>query len=41
YIQRLGRILRPSGKKAILYELVSAETSEVRTSSRRRRKLSR
>ncbi|MBO8181617.1 MAG: DEAD/DEAH box helicase [Archaeoglobus sp.] len=39
YIQRLGRILRPSGKKAILYELVSAETSETRTSFRRRRKL--
>jgi superfamily II DNA or RNA helicase len=39
YIQRLGRILRPSGKKAILYELVSAETSEIRTSSRRRKKL--
>ncbi len=39
YIQRLGRILRPSGKKAILYELVSAETSETRTSSRRRKKL--
>ncbi len=39
YIQRLGRILRPSGKKAILYELVSAETSETRISSRRRKKL--
>ncbi len=36
YIQRLGRILRPSpGKKAILYELVSSETSETRTSRRR------
>jgi superfamily II DNA or RNA helicase len=39
YIQRLGRILRPSGKKAILYELVSAETSETRTSLRRRKRL--
>ncbi|AGK61462.1 DNA repair helicase RAD25 [Archaeoglobus sulfaticallidus PM70-1] len=39
YIQRLGRILRPSGKKAILYEIVSSETSEERVSRRRRRKL--
>jgi len=35
YIQRLGRILRPKGKKAILYELVSRETSEVHTARRR------
>ncbi len=39
YIQRLGRILRPSkGKeKAIMYELISRETSEVVTARRRRR----
>jgi superfamily II DNA or RNA helicase len=40
YIQRLGRILRPSGKKAILYELISAETSEASVSRRRRKGLS-
>ncbi|MHA1324478.1 MAG: DEAD/DEAH box helicase [Candidatus Helarchaeota archaeon] len=38
FIQRLGRLLRPrSGKKAILYELVTKSTKEVRTSSRRKR----
>jgi len=38
FIQRLGRILRPSpGKRAILYELVSSETGEVRTASKRKR----
>ena len=37
HVQRLGRILRPrKGKRAVLYELVSAETSETRTSERRR-----
>ncbi|MFQ6117069.1 MAG: DEAD/DEAH box helicase family protein [Candidatus Bipolaricaulia bacterium] len=37
FIQRLGRILRPApGKRAILYELVSAETGEVRTASKRK-----
>ncbi|AAL82026.1 DNA repair helicase putative [Pyrococcus furiosus DSM 3638] len=38
FIQRLGRILRPApGKeKAILYELISSGTSEVRISKRRR-----
>ena len=37
YVQRLGRILRKQGdKKAILYELVANETSEVFTSDRRR-----
>lgn len=37
HVQRLGRILRPSaGKEAALYELVSENTSEVRTSDRRR-----
>ena len=37
YVQRLGRILRKQGdKKAVLYELVANETSEVFTSDRRR-----
>jgi len=38
YIQRLGRILRPSkGKeRAVLYELISRETGEVGTARRRR-----
>ena len=35
YRQRLGRILRPSGETAHLYELVSSETGEIRTASRR------
>ncbi|CAC12145.1 DNA repair protein RAD25 related protein [Thermoplasma acidophilum] len=36
--QRLGRILRPSaGKKAVMYELVTAETSEFGVSRRRRK----
>ncbi|HID42558.1 MAG TPA: DEAD/DEAH box helicase [Archaeoglobaceae archaeon] len=35
FIQRLGRILRPKKEKAILYELVSIDTSEVYTSRRR------
>ena len=38
HVQRLGRILRPvEFKKAVLYELVSAHTSEEFTSDRRRR----
>jgi superfamily II DNA or RNA helicase len=38
HVQRLGRILRPGqGKRAILYEVVSAGTSEEYTSARRRR----
>lgn len=39
YIQRLGRILRPSkGKgKAVLYELISRETGEVGTARRRKK----
>ena len=38
YRQRLGRILRPgSGKKAVLYEVVTKSTSEYATSSRRRK----
>lgn len=37
HVQRLGRILRKVGdKRAILYELVTAETSETFTSQRRR-----
>lgn len=37
HVQRLGRILRKQeGKQAILYELVSAGTSETSTSERRR-----
>ena len=37
HVQRLGRILRAqSGKQAILYELVSEGTSEMRVSDRRR-----
>lgn len=37
HVQRLGRILRKrDGKRAILYELVSAQTSEAFTSERRR-----
>jgi superfamily II DNA or RNA helicase len=38
HVQRLGRILRPAeGKQAVLYEIVAANTAEVRTSQRRRR----
>ena len=42
FIQRLGRLLRPAEGKdlAILYELVSKDTGEVRV-SRRRRKIER
>ena len=37
HVQRLGRILRPrDGKQAILYELVTGQTSEQSTSDRRR-----
>ncbi len=36
YIQRLGRLLRPGrNKKAILYEIISKNTIEVRTSNKR------
>jgi len=39
FIQRLGRILRKKeNKKAVLYEIVSRETTEVRSSYRRRTK---
>ena len=38
YIQRLGRLLRPRlNKKAVLYELVTKETKETRTSYRRKK----
>ena len=38
FVQRLGRILRPSpGKQAVLFELVSAGTSETYVSQRRKR----
>lgn len=37
YRQRLGRILRPSGGEARLYEVVSSGTKEMRTSYRRKR----
>ena len=37
YIQRLGRILRKSkDKKAVLYEVVTEDTTEEHTSRRRR-----
>lgn len=37
HVQRLGRVLRPrDGKRAILYELVTAGTAEAFTSERRR-----
>ena len=37
HVQRLGRILRKKGgKRAVLYELVTAATSETYTSDRRR-----
>ena len=40
FIQRLGRILRKKdGKGAVLYEIVSAETSEVNTSRKRKKTL--
>jgi superfamily II DNA or RNA helicase len=38
FVQRLGRILRPSEREAVLYEIVSHETAEIRTSYRRKRK---
>ena len=40
YVQRLGRILRPrEGKRAILYELVTAQTGEEHTARRRKEAL--
>ena len=40
YIQRLGRVLRPKEEIAVLYELVSRNTSEGRTAARRKPKAS-
>ena len=40
YVQRVGRVLRPSeGKKAIVYELVTRDTFEVRRADEHRRAL--
>ncbi len=40
YIQRVGRVLRPSeGKKALVYDLVTRETFEVRRADEHRRAL--
>lgn len=40
FVQRLGRILRKKeGKEAVLYEIVSAETSEINTAKRRNKAL--
>jgi superfamily II DNA or RNA helicase len=36
YIQRLGRVLRPKSRDAMLYELVSRKTTEGRSSRKRR-----
>lgn len=36
YLQRLGRLLRPTGDKAFLYEIVSSGTGEVKASYRRK-----
>jgi superfamily II DNA or RNA helicase len=37
HVQRLGRILRPQkGKRAVLYEVVTADTTEVGAAARRR-----
>src|SRR5579875_62398 len=36
YIQRLGRVLRPKAQRAVLYELVSEDTTEERITERRR-----
>jgi len=37
HVQRLGRILRKAdGKRAVLYELVTADTAEIMTRERRR-----
>ncbi len=36
YIQRLGRVIRPKATTALLYEVITRQTSEVRTARRRR-----
>ncbi len=37
YIQRLGRILRPKQERAVLYELITAESLEIKTGKRRKK----
>jgi superfamily II DNA or RNA helicase len=37
YVQRLGRILRPKAERALLYELVTSETTEESVAERRAR----
>jgi superfamily II DNA or RNA helicase len=40
YVQRVGRVLRPSeGKKALVYDLVTRDTFEVRCAAKHRRAL--
>ena len=39
YVQRLGRILRPKAGGAVLYELVTRDTSEPRVAKRRRQEV--
>jgi superfamily II DNA or RNA helicase len=40
HVQRVGRVLRPrEGKRAVVYELLSRNTSEVRQAERRRKSL--
>jgi superfamily II DNA or RNA helicase len=36
YVQRLGRVLRPKDRRAVLYELITAETTEERVAERRK-----
>jgi superfamily II DNA or RNA helicase len=36
YIQRLGRVLRPKPRPAVLYEIISRRTIEGRSAQRRR-----
>jgi len=36
YIQRLGRVLRPKADQAVLYELVTSDTTEEEMSRQRR-----
>jgi superfamily II DNA or RNA helicase len=38
HIQRLGRVIRPKAREAVLYELVTRYTSEVNASRRRRKR---
>jgi superfamily II DNA or RNA helicase len=40
YVQRIGRLLRATqGKRALIYELVTSATSDVRRATERRRAL--